>query len=75
MSRMVRGDEPLTPAVEFYVHHLTCIVRDAFQIPGSVTLSETGRVQQVTLNERHPLAVAVKTAFASDELSLYLGKN
>lgn len=50
-------------------------VRDALQIPGSVTLSESGHIQQITLNGRHPLAAAVKTAFANDELSLYLGKN
>ena len=50
-------------------------VRDVFQIPGSVTLSESGQIQQITLNGRHPLASAVKTAFANDELSLYLRKN
>jgi len=61
------------PRLSKYGVHRT--VRDAFQIPGSVTLNEVGCIQQITLNERHPLAVAVKTAFASDELSLYLGKN
>jgi Transposase DDE domain group 1 len=50
-------------------------VRDALQIPGSVMLSESGQIEQITLNGRHPLAAAVKTAFAGDELSLYLRKN
>lgn len=50
-------------------------VRDALQIPGSVTFNATGSVQKVTLNERHPLAAAAKAAFACDELSLYLRKN
>jgi len=51
------------------------IVRDALQIPGSVTFNETGNIQKVTLNERHPLTAAAKTAFACDDLSLYLRKN
>lgn len=51
------------------------IVRDALQIPGSVTFNEAGNIQKVTLNERHPLAAAAKTAFACDDLSLYLRKN
>jgi hypothetical protein len=50
-------------------------VRDALQIPGCVTFNATGNIQKVTLNERHPLAAAAKTAFACDDLSLYLRKN
>jgi len=49
-------------------------VRDAFQIAGQVTFSEGGQVQQITLNELHPLAIAVQTALG-DDLSLNLGKN
>lgn len=48
-------------------------VRDAFQIAGRVTFSEGGQVQQITLNERHPLAAAVQTALG-DDLPLILGK-
>jgi len=50
-------------------------VRDVLQIPGSVEFNEAGNIQKITLNERHPLAAAAKTAFACDDLSLYLRKN
>jgi hypothetical protein len=48
-------------------------VRDAFQIAGRVTFSKGGQIQQITLNESHPLAAAVQAALG-DDLSLNLGK-
>ncbi len=50
-------------------------VRDVFQIPGGIQLDPMGNVQLITLNVRHPHAAALHRAFASDELSLILGKN
>jgi hypothetical protein len=38
-------------------------VRDALQIDGCVTISADGRIQDVTMNERHPLAPAFRSAF------------
>jgi hypothetical protein len=51
------------------------VVRDALQIPGNVTFNETGNIQKVALNERHPQAAAAKTASACGDLSLFLRKN
>jgi hypothetical protein len=55
------------------------IVRDALQIAGRIQVNAHGQVQQITLNERHPLATAFQAAsaqwFASDDLSLNLGQN
>src|SRR5438046_9123381 len=54
-------------------------VRDALQIDGRIQLNAHGQVQQITLNERHPLATAFQAAsaqwFANDDLSLNLGQN
>jgi hypothetical protein len=54
-------------------------VRDVFHIPGSVQVTTTGTIRQITLNARHPLADAFQQAFAShlarDDLSLILDKN
>ncbi len=54
-------------------------VRDALQIAGRIQINAHGRVQQITLNERHPLAIAFQAAsakwFADDDLSLNLGQN
>jgi hypothetical protein len=33
-----------------------------------VTLNDAGNIQEIALNERHPLTVADKTAFACDDL-------
>ena len=49
-------------------------VRDVLQVAGSVEISAEGRIEQITLNERHPLAVACQKALTSDDLSLILGK-
>ncbi len=53
-------------------------VRDALQIAGRVQVNAHGQVQQITLNEQHPLAAAFHTAsvqwLASDDLSLNLGQ-
>jgi len=53
-------------------------VRDVLQIAGRVQINATGQVQQITLNESHPLAATVRMAFvaslATDDLSLNLGK-
>jgi hypothetical protein len=37
-------------------------VRDALQIPGRIQVKGQGQVEQVTLNENHPLAAAFQTA-------------
>ena len=37
-------------------------VRDALQIPGRVQVNAQGQVEQVTLNQRHPLAAAFQMA-------------
>jgi hypothetical protein len=54
-------------------------VRDALQIAGRIQVNAHGQVQQITLNERHPLASAFQAAsaqwFANDDLSLNLGQN
>ena len=54
-------------------------VRDALQIAGRIQVNAHGQVQQITLNERHPLATAFQAAsaqwFANDDLSLNLGQN
>ncbi|HEY3232318.1 MAG TPA: hypothetical protein VGJ87_24005 [Roseiflexaceae bacterium] len=53
-------------------------VRDALQIGGRIQVNAHGQVQQITLNERHPLAAAFHNAslrwLASDDLSLNLGQ-
>jgi hypothetical protein len=49
-------------------------VRDVFQIPGRIQFDRVGHIQCITLNARHPAAAALHRAFASDELSLILGK-
>jgi hypothetical protein len=53
-------------------------VRDALQIGGRIQFDTHGQVQQITLNERHPLAAAFQTAsvhwLADDDLSLNLGQ-
>ncbi len=38
-------------------------VRDAFQIDGRVTINAQGQIQDIVLNENHPLASAFQTAF------------
>ena len=50
-------------------------VRDVFQIPGSIQFDPVGNIQLIMLNDRHPFAATLHRAFASDELSLILGKN
>jgi hypothetical protein len=53
-------------------------VRDALQIAGRIHVNAAGRVEQITLNESHPLAATVRIAFATslatDDLSVNLGK-
>jgi hypothetical protein len=53
-------------------------VRDALQIAGRIQVDAHGQVQQILLNERHPLATAFQKAFsqrlAGDDLSLILGQ-
>jgi Transposase DDE domain group 1 len=53
-------------------------VRDVLQIAGRVRVNAAGRVEQITLNESHPLAAPVQMAFvtslATDDLSVNLGK-
>lgn len=39
-------------------------VRDALQIAGQVEITADGQVHQIVLNQKHPLAGAVQTAFA-----------
>jgi hypothetical protein len=39
-------------------------VRDALQIAGQVEVTADGQVHQIVLNQKHPLAEAVQTAFA-----------
>lgn len=39
-------------------------VRDALQIAGQIEITADGQVQQIVLNQKHPLAEAVQTAFA-----------
>jgi hypothetical protein len=39
-------------------------VRDALQIAGQIEFTADGQVQQIVLNQKHPLAEAVQTAFA-----------
>ena len=53
-------------------------VRDVLQIAGRIQVDAHGQVQQILLNERHPLATAFQKAFsqrlAGDDLSLILGQ-
>ncbi|MEW5720974.1 MAG: hypothetical protein AB1817_20280, partial [Chloroflexota bacterium] len=53
-------------------------VRDVLQIAGRVQVNAIGRIEQITLNQNHPLAATVRMAFvmslASDDLSVNLGK-
>jgi hypothetical protein len=49
-------------------------VRDVLQISGGIRCDPIGHIQCITLNDRHPAAVALQRAWASDELSLILGK-
>ncbi len=53
-------------------------VRDALQIAGRIQVNAAGQVEQITLNENHPLAATVQMAFvtslATDDLSVNLGK-
>lgn len=54
-------------------------VRDLFHIPGSIHITDHGRIDQITLHAQHPLAVAFQHSFsthlARNDLSLILGKN
>ena len=54
-------------------------VRDILHIPGSVSISASGNICQITLNPKHPLASAFQQSFspylARDDLSLILGEN
>jgi hypothetical protein len=53
-------------------------VRDALHIPGQVQFDSQGQVEAVTLNQKHPLALAFQKAFgplSGDDLSLILGQN
>jgi hypothetical protein len=50
-------------------------VRDVFQIPGDIQFDVVDNIQLITLNDHHPCAATLCRAFASDELSLILGKN
>ncbi len=53
-------------------------VRDALQIAGRIQVNAAGQIEQITLNENHPLAATVRMAFATslatDDLSVNLGK-
>jgi len=53
-------------------------VRDVLQIAGRVQVNAIGQVEQITLNENHPLAATVQMAFLlslpTDDLSVNLGK-
>lgn len=49
-------------------------VRDALQIAGRVAFDATGHVHAITLNQRHPLAIAFHNAFSDDDLPLILGQ-
>lgn len=51
------------------------IVRDAMHITGHVEINADGQVQQISLNDDHPLAAAFHNAFRADDLSLILRKN
>jgi hypothetical protein len=54
------------PRLHKYGVHRT--VRDALQIAGQVQINTHGEVEQIMLNERHPLAAAFHTAFITDDL-------
>jgi len=50
-------------------------VRDAFQIAGRIQIAACGQIQQITLNEKHPLAGAVRAAFTTvDDFRLFWAK-
>lgn len=63
---------------QFEKYGIQRTVRDALQIPGFVQFNVQGRIQQITLNENHPLASSIQLAFRAslpmDELSVNLGK-
>jgi hypothetical protein len=68
------GSQPL-----FRKYGILRTVRDVFHIPGSIQMTEHGRIGQISLNPHHPLAPAFQHSFAThlarDDLSLILGKN
>jgi hypothetical protein len=49
-------------------------VRDVLQIDGMVSLSSEGLIQNIQLNQRHPLAATVQQALLTDELLANLRK-
>ena len=63
---------------QFEKYGIQRTVRDALQIPGFVQFDGQGRIQQITLNEHHPLASSIQLAFRAslpmNDLSLNLGK-
>ena len=62
----------------FHKYGILRTVRDLFHIPGSIHITECGTIRQITLNPKHPLALAFQRSFSShlarDDLSLILGK-
>ena len=58
----------------FRAFGLQRLVRDVLQIDGLVSLTSTGMIQQISLNQRHPFAATVQQALLTDDLSVNLRK-
>ena len=58
----------------FRAFGLQRLVRDVLQIDGWITLTPDGVIQNISLNQRHPLAATVQQAFLTDELLANLRK-
>jgi hypothetical protein len=65
---IVRVDE------HFCTFGLQRLVRDVLQIDGWVSLTPDGVIQNISLNQRHPLAATVQRAFLTDDLLANLRK-
>lgn len=58
----------------FQLFGLQRLVRDVLQIDGTLTLSPSGTIRQITLNQRHPFTQTVQQAFRTDDLLANLRK-
>jgi hypothetical protein len=67
-NRLAQGDET------FRLFGLQRLVRDVLHIDGTLALSPTSAIEQINLNQRHPLAHAVQQALLTDDLLANLRK-
>ena len=64
---------------ELYKLGMLRMTRDAFQIPGKITLDQSGNLLKIRFNIDHVLSpgfvIAFRILLAPSYLSFYLGKN